>query len=210
MDVGKRCLYVPLGRLVPGGGVSPDGGLMALAGDLRRRGMLQPLTVEFRPGSFLVVSGQRRLAAARIAGLEALPCVPADEDPALWELTEQLSRRDLHYLREAELLREYLLRSGRTQTRAAEVLGMSQSCLANKLRLLRLPEPVRALLRDSGLGQRQARALLRVPPEAREAALREVLRRGLTARETEAFLAAPGTAAGPPPPAPGAGPRSPR
>ena len=200
--MGKRCLYVPLGRLVPGGSVTPDGALMALAGDLRRRGLLQPLTVEPRGTGFLVVSGQRRLAAARIAGLGSLPCVPADENPALWALTEELLRQDLHYLREAELLREYLLRSGRTQTRAAEVLGMSQSCLANKLRLLRLTEPVRALLRDSGLGQRHARALLRVPPEAREAAVRQILLRGLTARETEAFLAGPGTAAGPPPPAP--------
>lgn len=162
-----RMLYLPLRLLQPGTAarLRPTAALQELSASIRQVGVLQPLTVRKNGGQYVVVSGNRRLTAARMAGLTEVPCIlmdPDRQDPALIALTENLQREDLHYLDEAELLRAYLDRGHLSQAQAARRLGRSQSAIANKLRLLRHGPRMRQLLREQGLTERHARALLRV------------------------------------------------
>ena len=136
-------------------------GLRELAASIRRHGILQPLTV--RPvgdGQWELVAGERRLRAAKLAGLETVPCIRRaadDRESALLALVENLQRRDLHYLEEAAAIASYIRQTGITQEEAAAQLGRSPSALANKLRLLRLSPACRELLVKNGLTERHAR-----------------------------------------------------
>lgn len=189
----RRLLYLPIRMLQ---GQSPARryapvGLQELAASIHQVGMLQPLTVQKNGNQYQVVSGTRRLLAARMAGLEELPCLLLEEaqEPGLIALTENLQRENLFYLEEAELLREYLRRSGLTQEEAARRLGCSQSAIANKLRLLRHSPAVRQALEETGLNQRQARELLRLPTEqSRLYAIREIASLGLNVSQTQRYI----------------------
>ncbi len=115
--------------------------LEELADSISRHGILQPLTVRRGSGGWELVAGERRLRAARLAGMETVPCLEVAVDQtasALLALVENLHRKDLHYLEEAKAIADYLHRTGVTQETAAAQLGRSPSALANKLRLLRL------------------------------------------------------------------------
>ena len=104
-------------------------------------------------------------------------------------LIENLQRRDLDCFEEAAAIARLISRYGLSQEQAAEKLGKSQSAVANKLRLLRLSEPVRQALRQSGLTERHARALLRLPDEeARLSALAEIVRRQMNVARTEEYV----------------------
>ena len=147
--------------------------LRELADSIRAYGILQPLTVRDKGGYYELVAGERRLRAARMAGLREVPCLIAavgEEDAALLALIENLQRRDLDYLEEAAAISRLIGRYGLSQQQAAEKLGKSQPAIANKLRLLRLGPPVTDCLRQYGLTERHARALLRLqtaPPAGR-------------------------------------------
>lgn len=169
-------------------------GLSALADSVARHGILQPLTVRRTPTGWELVAGERRLRAAMLAGLAAVPCLPIeaeDTDSALLALTENLQRRDLHFLEEAAALSAYLRKTGETQEELAAKLGRSASALANKLRLLKLsPGCVREIL-AGGLSERHARALLAVSdPEAQAAAAKHIRERQLSVAQAERYLAA--------------------
>ena len=164
-----RVQYIPLGRIRP----NPqqprrsfdEEGLAELAASIRSCGILQPLTVRRAGEGYELVAGERRLRAARIAGLREVPCLVAqvgEEDSALLALMENLQRRDLDCWEEAQAIARLISRYGLSQEEAARRLGRAQPTVANKLRLLRLPEDVRALLRENGLTERHARALLRL------------------------------------------------
>ena len=123
--------------------VFEEEGIRELAGSIRRHGILQPLTVRRQGESWELIAGERRLRAAKLAGLEKVPCVlsRADDDTsALLALVENLQRRDLHYLEEAAAIAAYIQKTGITQEEAAARLSRSPSALANKLRLLRLED----------------------------------------------------------------------
>ena len=140
--------------------------LAALAQSIRENGLLQPISVrKVSDGGYELVAGERRLRAARMAGLRQVPCLVAqvgEEDAALLALIENLQRRDLDYMEEAAAIASLIRRYDLSQQQAAEKLGRSQSAVANKLRLLRLEEPVTAALHRYGLTERHARALLRL------------------------------------------------
>ena len=127
------------------------------------------------------MAGERRLRAARIAGLREVPCLVAqvgEEDSALLALMENLQRRDLDCWEEAQAIARLISRYGLSQEEAARRLGRAQPTVANKLRLLRLPEDVRALLRENGLTERHAWALLRLQdPEVQRRAAGDMVRR---------------------------------
>lgn len=189
-----RILYLPI-RLVQANSSHRSREtvqLQELAGSIRQVGILQPLTVRQTGDQFTVVSGVRRLMAARMAGLTQVPCILLDVDAgnaALIFLTENLQREDLHYFDEAEFLQKYLMESGLTQAQAAKRLGRSQSAVANKLRLLCLSPKLRSILREEGLSERHARALLRLPGERqRLAVLEAVLEKRLTVAQTEQYI----------------------
>ncbi len=166
--------------------------LLELRDSIRRYGILHPLTVRQRMGRFELVAGERRLRAAKLAGLREVPCILLDvgmEDAGLIALVENLQRRDLDFLEEATGLRQLIDRFGLSQEEAARRIGKSQSAVANKLRLLRLPADVLDLLRENGLSERHGRALLRLPDaQAQRDALAVILERGMTVAAADAYI----------------------
>lgn len=191
-----RVQYIPLGRIRP----NPqqprhsfdEEGLAELAASIRSCGILQPLTVRRAGEGYELVAGERRLRAARIAGLREVPCLVAqvgEEDSALLALMENLQRRDLDCWEEAQAIARLISRYGLSQEEAARRLGRAQPTVANKLRLLRLPEDVRALLRENSLTERHARALLRLQdPEVQRRAAGDMVRRGMNVAQAEAYV----------------------
>lgn len=191
-----RVQYIPLGRIRP----NPqqprrsfdEEGLAELAASIRSCGILQPLTVRRAGEGYELVAGERRLRAARIAGLREVPCLVTqvgEEDSALLALMENLQRRDLDCWEEAQAIARLISRYGLSQEEAARRLGRAQPTVANKLRLLRLPEDVRALLRENGLTERHARALLRLQdPEVQRRAAGDMVRRGMNVAQAEAYV----------------------
>ena len=170
-----------------------DEGLRELASSIRRHGILQPLTVRSAGGGkWELVAGERRLRAAKLAGLEKVPCIRReadDRESALLALVENLQRRDLHYLEEAAAIASYIRQTGITQEEAAAQLGRSPSALANKLRLLRLSPACRELLVQNGLTERHARCLLRLEDEEeRLAALRHIADKQLNVAQAEQYI----------------------
>ena len=137
------------------------------------------------------MAGERRLRAARIAGLREVPCLVAqvgEEDSALLALMENLQRRDLDCWEEAAAIARLISRYGLSQEEAARRLGRAQPTVANKLRLLRLPQEVLTLLRKNGFTERHARAVLRLPENRRSEALITIAKRRMNARQTDLYI----------------------
>ena len=172
--------------------VFEEEGIRELAGSIRRHGILQPLTVRRQGESWELIAGERRLRAAKLAGLEKVPCVlsRADDDTsALLALVENLQRRDLHYLEEAAAIAAYIQKTGITQEEAAARLSRSPSALANKLRLLRLGEECREILVEQHLTERHARALLRLEDESeRVKAAKHIAKHRLNVAQAEQYI----------------------
>lgn len=191
-----RVLYLPVGQIRPNPAqprrIFEPQALSELASSIREYGILQPLTVRKVVGGFELVAGERRLRAARMAGLAEVPCLLLgvdDRQSSMIALVENLQRRDLDYIEEAEGLMRLMQNYGLNQEQAAQQVGKSQSAVANKLRLLRLGDPVRAALREHGLTERHARALLRLPDDdARMDALQVIAQRKLTVAKTEQYI----------------------
>ena len=175
-------------------------GIEELSRSIRSYGILNPLTVRYRGGHYELVAGERRLRAAKLAGLREVPCLLLNvnmEDASLIALIENLQRRDLDFIEEAEGLRQLQRLFGMSQEEAARRIGKSQSAVANKLRLLKLPEDVLHTLRDRGLSERHGRALLRLPtPDAQRRALAYILENDLTVSATDSYIDALLTAPG--------------
>ena len=166
--------------------------LQELSESIQSYGILNPLTVRLRCGKYELVAGERRLRAAKLAGLREVPCILVDvnmEDASLLALIENLQRKDLDFLEEAEGLQRLIRMFGMSQEEAARRIGKSQSAVANKLRLLKLPREVLESLREHGLSERHGRALLRLPDAAsQKLALRHVLDNDLTVAATESYV----------------------
>ena len=167
----------------------PLEGLVELAQSISENGVLQPLTVTMEPEGPVLIAGERRLRAARIAGLSQVPCVElsvSDRQRSVLALVENLQRENMNCFEVAEgiqrLIRDYEL----TQSEAAQQLGYSQSAVANKLRLLRLPEEERRRMTAAGLSERHARALLRIEDDAlRGQALERMIAEHMTVARSE-------------------------
>ena len=170
----------------------PDGDLQELSDSIAQYGILNPLTVRLRDNKYELVAGERRLRAARLAGLYDVPCILLDvslEDASLIALVENLQRRDLDFLEEANGLSQLIKLFGMSQEEAARRIGKSQSAVANKLRLLKLPEDVLRSLCDNGLTERHGRALLRLPTaEAQRLALAYIIDRDLNVAATDSYI----------------------
>lgn len=166
--------------------------LAELSESIRSYGILNPLTVRLRCGRYELVAGERRLRAAKLAGLREVPCILLDvnmEDASLIALVENLQRKDLDFIEEAEGISQLIRMFGMSQEEAARRIGKSQSAVANKLRLLKLPRDILDSLRENGLTERHGRALLRLPsPEAQREALNYIIDNGLTVAATDAYI----------------------
>lgn len=166
--------------------------LAELALSISQVGVLQPLSVRRTPEGWELVAGERRLRAAQLAGLPRVPCITVETDEegsALLALVENLQRKDLDVWEEAAALRQLIDRGHLSQEEAAARVGKSQSAVANKLRLLKLPQDVIDSLRANRLTERHARALLRLDsPERQRAALAHILKGGFNVAQAEAYI----------------------
>ena len=166
--------------------------LRALADSIRQNGILQPLTVRQCGEHYELIAGERRLRAAKIAGLRVVPCIVMeinDRNSAILALVENIQREDLNYFEEAAALEKLISCYGMTQEDAALQLGRAQSTVANKLRLLRLTEDERQYILDNHLTERHARALLRLAsPEERKIILEKVVKLNLNVEKTEQLI----------------------
>ena len=192
----RRVFYLSVDKIRP----NPDqprhyfdeASLRELGDSIRRYGIIQPLTVRLSAQGYELIAGERRLRAAKLAGLREVPCLVAradEEDSPLLALIENLQRRDLHWYEEAAAIAKLVANYGLSQEQAAEKLGKSQSAVANKLRLLRLSPDCDTLLREHGLSERHARALLRLEDEeSRLAAARVIAERKYNVAQAEAYI----------------------
>ena len=167
--------------------------LEGLAVSVRTNGMLQPINVRKRPdGKYELISGERRLRAARMVGMTKLPCVVmdvSDEQSALFAIIENVQRQNLDFFEEAVAIERLMTEYGLTQEEISKKLGKAQSTLSNKLRLLRLPEELRDKISYAGLTERHARALLSLPDNAtRGRVLDIIIERHLTVTESERLI----------------------
>lgn len=190
---------VPLAKVIPNPyqprKTFDEDGLQDLAASIAQYGVLQPLLVapmEDGSGNYLLIAGERRLRASKMAALSEIPVIISDytqQQIAEIALIENLQREDLHYLEEAEgyemLMNEFHL----TQDSMAARVGKKQSTIANKLRLLRLPQPVRESLRKNALTERHARVLLKLPTEAEQLQIVEtIVKNNFSVRQTEEYV----------------------
>ena len=154
---------------------------------------MQPiLVVPMNGGRYRIVAGERRWRAARMAGLDRVPCIIREMDvPTQMEiaLVENLQREDLNIFEEAAAIAALINLYGLTQEEVAAKLSASQSYVANKLRLLRFGDAEQKLILEKKLTERHARALLRISDEKeRRTALETVIERGLNVAETEEYI----------------------
>jgi ParB family chromosome partitioning protein len=191
-----RILFLPVDRIRPNPGqprkIFDRQALQELADSIAQHGLLQPVCVRRQDGCYVLIAGERRLRAAKLAGMEQIPCILMDmdeEQSGAAALVENLQRRDLDYIEEAQGIDRLMRMSGMNQEQAAARLGKSQSAVANKLRLLKHSPAVLAALRSAQLTERHARALLRLPGEAeRLEAVRVIASKQMNVAKTEAYI----------------------
>ena len=193
----NKVQYLPVDSISPNPNqprkeFSPEG-LKELSDSIARHGILQPLSVRRGEcGGWELISGERRLRAARLAGLAEVPCLVVAVDPtqsSLLALIENVQRRDLDFWEEALALQALLEATHLSQEALARQIGKSQSAVANKLRLLKLSPAVLSLLREAGLTERHARALLRLDsPALQRSTLDHMVRQQLNVAQTEAYI----------------------
>ena len=182
MQCQKLKTYMETGRVVflPARAIRPNPSqprkifkseaLKELADSIRQHGILQPLSVRRVGSGYELIAGERRLRAAQLAGLTEIPCIVMsmdDRESGMAAMVENLQRQDLDFIEEAWGISHLMSQFYMSQEQVARLLGKSQSAVANKLRLLRHAPPVLAAIREAGLTERHARALLklRVDPD---------------------------------------------
>lgn len=166
--------------------------LTKLAKSISQEGILQPLIIRINDGEYQLVSGERRLRAAKIAGLKTVPCIivnMTERNSALMALVENIQREDLSFFEEASAIQSLITVYGMTQEDAAIRLGIAQSTVANKLRLLKIPGDEQQVIMDMGLSERHARALLRLKSKSdRVDVLERIHKYKLNVEMTEAYI----------------------
>ena len=204
MQCQKLKTYMETGRVVflPAASIRPNpaqprkvfkaDALDELADSIRQHGILQPLSVRRMGNVYELIAGERRLRAAQLAGVTDIPCIIMrmdEKESGMAALIENLQRQDLDFIEEAMGIRRLLDAHGMSQEQASRLLGKSQSAVANKLRLLKHSEAVLMQLREAGLSERHARALLKLPSEEEKArAITEILRQGMSVARTESYI----------------------
>ncbi len=163
-----------------------------LAESIKLHGLIQPLIVTETVEGYVLIAGERRWRASQLAGLEQVPVIVKETTPQdMLELAliENVQRADLNALEEAHAYRQLIDEFGLTQEEVAERVGKARSTVANLLRILTLPDEVQAAVNDGRLSGAHARALLPLPaPEMQLAAMNQVLKLGLSVRQTEALV----------------------
>ena len=196
LEADTRIETLPLREIEPDPGqprkTFDDETLAELSASIAEHGLLQPIAVRPKPsGGYLIVAGERRWRASRMAGLTEVPVIVkdvTDEQAMELALVENLQREDLDPVEEAVGIRELMTRCDLTQEQAARKLGKSRSALANSLRLLSLPETVLELLKSGFITIGHAKVVLGLPtPELQEEAAQMIADNQLNVRQAEAL-----------------------
>lgn len=164
-----------------------------LAQSIRENGILQPITVRKREDKkYELVSGERRLRAARLVGMVKIPSIVInidDKNSAMFSIIENLQRQSLNFFEEAEAIEKLVGEYAMSREEVAQKLGLAPSTVSNKLRILRLPEEMRFELARSGLTESHARALLMLEDDNQRArALSIIVDRHLNVAESERMI----------------------
>ena len=166
--------------------------LKLLADSIAVNGIIQPLSVrKSLDGKYEIIAGERRYRAALMVGLRRIPCILHKVDRqtvAVYSIVENLQRSDLSVFEEAEALEKLNTVYGMSQSETAAKLGIAQSTLSNKLRLLKLEKSLRERIEKARLTERHARALLRIEPSLRADTLDYIIANGLTVSQTEEYV----------------------
>ena len=204
MQCQKLKTYMETGRVVflPPRAIRPnpsqprktfrEDALAELADSIRQHGILQPLSVRRVGNAYELIAGERRLRAAKMAGLGEIPCIVmnmTDQESGMAALVENLQRQDLDFVEEARGIAMLMENWSMSQEQAARRLGKSQSAVANKLRILRHSPQVLTALKDGGLSERHARALLKLSTEPEKMrAIAVIVREGMSVARTERYI----------------------
>ena len=166
--------------------------LTSLAKSISQDGIIQPLSVRRVEGGFELISGERRLRAAKMAGMLTVPCILINADKqrsAVMALIENIQRAQLNFFEEALAIEKLVQNFSLTQEEVAVRLGYAQSTVANKLRLLRLTKEEQSIITEHGLSERHARALLRITDaEVRKGVLQKAVAGGWTVTQLEGCI----------------------
>ena len=168
--------------------------LRALSDSIRQNGILQPLTVRFCSEHYELIAGERRLRAAKLAGLLAVPCIVmeiSDRSSAILALVENIQREDLNAIEIALAYQHLADETGMTQARISERVGKSRAAVTNYMRLLKLPAQVQIALKNHEIEMGHARALLAIDSPSQQIKLfKEVQQNQLSVRKVEEMVQA--------------------
>ncbi len=171
-----------------------DKSVAGLAQSIRECGLISPISVRrAKNGGFVLIAGERRLRATRLLGRNYIDAIIVEADEIqsrALSLIENIQREELNFFEEANALKELLMATGETQQQISKKLGRNPSTIANRLRLLRLPDDVKDIILTSKLSERHARCLLRLEerPESQAALAKAAAERGYTVKKLEALV----------------------
>ena len=204
MQCQKLKTYMETGRVVflPARSIRPNpaqprkifdhDALSELAESIRRHGILQPLSVRRVGTAYELIAGERRLRAAQLAALNEIPCIVMnmdDKESGMAAMIENLQRQDLDFIEEAWGISSLMQNWAMSQDQVARLLGKSQSAVANKLRILRHSSRVLTAIREAGLTERHARALLKLEGEEEIlSAVAVIARQGMSVARAEQYI----------------------
>ena len=195
METG-RVIFLPTKAIQPNPAqprkIFQEEALDELANSIRQHGILQPLSVRRVGQRYELIAGERRLRAAKIAGLTDVPCIIMtmdDQESTTAAMIENLQRQDLDFIEEAQGIARLMEANSLSQEQVARLLGKSQSAIANKLRLLKHSPQVLNLLRQHHLTERHGRALLKLTSEEDKiAAISVIAQAQMSVARTERYM----------------------
>lgn len=162
-----------------------------LATSIRENGLIQPITVRQVDNHYEIIAGERRFRACKQVGYQTIACYilsPSENQAAEMALVENIQREDLTAVEEAKSYVQIMRTSNLTQEQVAAKVGKSQSAVANKIRLLNLPEEIQKAVLDKEISERHARALLQVEESQQTNAFHYIIDRNLNVRQAEAYI----------------------
>lgn len=192
MNTEQKVLQVPIEDIIPNR-FQPrlafdEEGLKELSESIKQHGIIQPLVLRRLGNKYEIIAGERRFKASTMAGLKVVPAIISDIDDnksAEIALVENIQRRNLTPIEEAKSYKNLLDRGYMTQEQLAEKMGVSQSSIANKLRLLNLAPEVQDALLQEKISERHARSLLALPKEEQPEWLKKIITKRLTVRQLD-------------------------
>lgn len=191
----KEIVKIKLDRIVPNKNQPRldfyDDSIKGLAESIKQNGLLQPITVRKSGDKFELIAGERRYRACLLNGdsdIEAIIMDSSDDESAKLALIENLQREDLNAIEQAMAMQRIMKSEDLTQVELAERLGYRQSTVANKLRLLKLPEYIKNAISRGEITERHARALLNVPEEMLENVYLTIVNRQYNVSKTEEYI----------------------